>query len=263
MDGDLILESDDVDAYYDVIASWLDRSLHGRGDIEWWRTRLQKRAAGRVLELGCGTGRVTASFTGDGRQVIGVDRSQAMLERAHARLKGRADVRLIRGDLRALPLRDASIGWVVAPADPLIHLTMDRDRQRAIDEVSRVLLPGGGLLLEFLWWTPADQERARSAEGLTRTSAVLTDDGDTLEVHEHWRESGEDAFVQGTYRFRIGHTVAEASFRGRRWTCDELDQRLRSAKLDIVALRGGFDGRTFEPDTAQALLVEAVSARGA
>lgn len=252
----------DVDGYYRIVASWLDRSLRDRGDGEWWSDRIADGTSGRVIELGCGTGRLTTAFAGEGRQVIGLDRSEAMLDRARARLAGRADVLLIRGDLRDLPFRDASIRWVVAPADPLIHLVTDGDRQRAIDEAARVLLSGGRLLLESLWWTPAEEERARSAGGLRHVRAPAGADSDTLIVREHWQESAADGSLRGTYQYRIGGRIAaEATFRGRRWTCEELDRRLRAAGLEPVRRWGGFDGRSFEPDTARALLVEAVSVR--
>lgn len=251
-----------VDEYYGIVAWWLDRSLHGRGDIAWWCDRIAEGESGPVLELGCGTGRVTAALAETGRRVIGLDRSQAMLAKARARLTEHPDIHLIRGDLRDLPLRDASIRCAVAPADPLIHLTTDADRQRAIDEAARILFPGGRLLLEFLWWTPPEQERARSASGLPRADVVVGADGDRMEVNELWRESGGGS-VRGTYRYRVdGEVAAEASFRGRRWTREELQDRLRRAGLEVANSWGGFDGRPFEPDTARALLVEAAREAG-
>jgi SAM-dependent methyltransferase len=190
-----------------------------------------------------------------------------MLARARDRLAGREEVRssgleratnkLIRGDFRGLPIRSGSMGCVVAPNDPLIHLMADADRQRAIDEAERVLAPGGRLLLELLWWTPSEQARARSSGGLERSEAVVDARGDTIMVHEHWSETGR-GFVHATYRFRApGGVAAEASFRGRRWTEEELRDRLRRAGLRLVRAWGGFDGRPFEKDTGEALLVEA------
>ncbi len=223
---------------------------------------------GPVLELGCGTGRITAVLAGSGRRVIGLDRSGAMLARASERSAGRDEVppsgierrrgfQLIRGDMRSLPVRSASIGCVVAPNDPLIHLTDNGDRQRAIDEAGRVLARGGRLLLELLWWTPSKEARARSSDGLRRSEVVLDARGATMTVDEHWSETGR-GFVHAAYRYRVpGGDGVEASFRGRRWTEAELGDRLRRAGLRRVRAWGGFDGRPFEPDTGEALLVEA------
>src|SRR5690606_24923689 len=112
-------------------------------------------------------------------------------------------------------------------------------------------------LLEFLWWTPRERERARSAAGLERSRMVGDARGAAVRVDERWRES-DGSCVRGTDRVRVGGRVAgEASFTGRRWMPAELGRRLREAGLEMVASWGDFDGRPFEPETARALLVEA------
>lgn len=66
----------------------------------------------RVLELGCATGLMTTLLADDGRTVVGVDRSQAYLERATARaLPG---VTLVRADLTDLPADLGAFDHVVA-----------------------------------------------------------------------------------------------------------------------------------------------------
>lgn len=249
---------DDLDDYYRVVVPWLDRSLRERGDLEWWSERIPDGAPGPVLEVGCGTGRVTACFAGGGRTVVGLDRSDAMLSHARGRLADRSTVHLLRADFRALPLCDRSMRWVVVPDDPLIHLVSDADRQLALDEIARVLRPDGRLFLELLWWRPEACDRARSSGGLERVRKVEGPGGEAFEVREHWRESGGGGWLRGTYRYvRRGVVLAEASFEGRRWTREELDRRLQRSGLETVAIRGGFDGRAFDPETARALLVEA------
>jgi SAM-dependent methyltransferase len=100
-------------------------------------------APGTALDAACGTGRHARRLAELGHHVIGVDASPAMLERARAALP-QATFR--DGDLSALPLEPASVDLVVC-ALALEHVA---DLGRAIAELSRVLRPGGHMVLSGL-----------------------------------------------------------------------------------------------------------------
>ena len=129
-------------AFYD----WENAQTVGRRDIPFW-VALAKRTRGRVLELGAGTGRLTIPLArAIGTRLVGIDRSAEMLARAANRLRrlpSRRRPLLVRGDIRALPCPDASLGLVIAPYGMLQSLTRERDLVRLLDEVARVLRPGG------------------------------------------------------------------------------------------------------------------------
>ncbi len=97
-----------------------------------------------VADLGCGTGRVTAHLDSLGVEVFGIDLSPAMIGLARRTYPGlRFDV----GSITALDLSDASIGGVLAWYST-IHTPPD-DLPAAFGEFSRVLVPGGYLLVGF------------------------------------------------------------------------------------------------------------------
>src|SRR2546422_6232620 len=93
---------------YAPFYDWQNARTRGRRDVPFWR-RLAADANGPVLELGCGTGRVTRPLARAGIDIVGVDRSDAMLARATRRGKAPRPIpttrpnTLERGDTRTLP----------------------------------------------------------------------------------------------------------------------------------------------------------------
>jgi ubiquinone/menaquinone biosynthesis C-methylase UbiE len=103
---------------------------------------------GHILDAGVGTGRNIAHYP-PGAEVIGIDLSPAMLERAARRRKtSAASVRLMQMDLAKLQFADHSFDAAVAS---FVFCTMPATtRQAALRELGRVVRPTGSIrLLEY------------------------------------------------------------------------------------------------------------------
>src|SRR5689334_9028921 len=98
-----------------------------------------------VADIGCGEGYLTLEAARWARSVIGIDRSDEVLERARALAARRrvTNVQWKKGDLARLPLRDRSID--VALLSQSLHHAANPDD--ALDEAVRVLKPGGRVLV--------------------------------------------------------------------------------------------------------------------
>jgi SAM-dependent methyltransferase len=176
---------DEYAAFYD----WENARTLGRRDVPFWRN-LAVHAGGPVLELGCGTGRISLPIGHAGVPLVGIDRSDAMLARARMRVRraglaGR--VHLIRGDIRHLPFavqadtvagsastrtaarrRKASMSrnththppfaTVMAPYGVLQSLLRERDLAATLTSVHSVLQPGGRFGLELVADLPSWEE---------------------------------------------------------------------------------------------------------
>jgi arsenite methyltransferase len=115
-----------------------------------------------VLDLGCGAGTdllVAAQMTGPTGRVIGVDMTSAMLDRARrsASEMGLGNVELHEALIEALPLENASVDVVIS--NGVIDLVPDKDA--VLDEIDRVLRPGGRLQLADVVIHHAVSEDAR------------------------------------------------------------------------------------------------------
>src|SRR4051812_4227782 len=105
-----------------------------------------------VGDLGCGTGHISEALAPSVGRVIAVDESGPMLAAARDRLADVRNVELREGHIESLPLEDASLD--VAIMFLVAHFITDP--ARAMQEVRRVLKPGGRLLIVDL--LPHDRE---------------------------------------------------------------------------------------------------------
>jgi ArsR family transcriptional regulator len=112
-----------------------------------------------VADLGCGTGQVSAAIAPFVARVIAVDGSGPMLQAAKKRLHGFGNVDLRRGDLEALPIDDAR----THAATLMLVLHHVPEPERALAEASRVLKPGGRLVIVDM--LPHDREHYRQQMG--------------------------------------------------------------------------------------------------
>ncbi|MCL5735934.1 MAG: methyltransferase domain-containing protein [Actinobacteria bacterium] len=99
----------------------------------------------RVLDVGCGTGRLLR-LTGQqlpAAELVGVDGSPEMIRMAQRATRDSATVRFIQGLAESLPFRDGAFDLVFST----ISFHHWADQTRGLSEVSRVLAPGGVLLL--------------------------------------------------------------------------------------------------------------------
>ena len=119
----------------------------------------------RVLDLGAGTGKLTATLVALGADVTAVEPDPAMLAELQQLLP---DVRAMAGSAEAIPLPDASVDAIVA--GQALHWF---DMAVAGPEMARVLVPGG--ILAGLWNVNDDRVDWVSAiEQLSEGSASLT-----------------------------------------------------------------------------------------
>jgi demethylmenaquinone methyltransferase/2-methoxy-6-polyprenyl-1,4-benzoquinol methylase len=149
------VESPEPDAVKGMFASLAQRydllnSVLSQGQDRRWRRRAAQLTRAQpgdaVLDVCTGTGALAALLrrrVGGSGQVVGIDLTEAMLEVARARVP---EVRFVAADACALPFPDQSFDATTMA----FGLRNIGDRQKALDELARVLRPGGrAVILEF------------------------------------------------------------------------------------------------------------------
>ena len=127
---------------YDLITRVLSYGQDAR-----WKATLVRMAnvqpGERALDLACGTGDIAVAIANRGARTVGLDITHRMLELASARS---SPVRFMTGDMTSLPFGHRQFDLVTTG----YGLRNVPDLDAAIDEIARVLRPGGRLLsLDF------------------------------------------------------------------------------------------------------------------
>jgi len=106
-----------------------------------WRKEALSDLSGKVLEVGVGTGRNLKYYPADCR-VIGIDKSEGMLQKAREKTEGRKNITLYPMDAEHLEFPDNSFDYVVIT----FVLCTIPDPVKALREMRRVLKPSGELI---------------------------------------------------------------------------------------------------------------------
>jgi demethylmenaquinone methyltransferase / 2-methoxy-6-polyprenyl-1,4-benzoquinol methylase len=137
------LPADGVRRMFDRIAPVYDAMNHVMTaglDRRWRRITIDEtvRSDDRVLDACCGTGDLAIAARGRGADVVGVDFSERMLERAAGK---EPQVEWVRADVLALPFEDSSFDAVTVG----FGVRNVEDLEAGVRELRRVLRPGGRL----------------------------------------------------------------------------------------------------------------------
>jgi SAM-dependent methyltransferase len=217
---------------YDPIARLYDPwSVSVTEDVDFY-VEEARAAAGDVVELGVGTGRIAVPIAAAGIRVIGVDSSPGMLDVCAERgreagVSELLDLRL--GDLRSPPVSER-VPLVLCPFRSFLHLLTEADRRSGLAATFRMLVPGGRFVFDV--FAPGED--------------------DIAETHGRWLEREPGIFERADWD--LGARTLTLSVRGEagasRMTLAwlhpvEWRALLVDAGFEILACYGWFDRRPY------------------
>ena len=172
--GDLIYDAN----IYDAMNTNLD-------DLYFYKRWLPKNKDARILELCCGTGRLTLPIAKDGYNISGVDYTSSMLDQAKIKAsEAGLEIRFIEADIRTLNLQD-KYDLVFIPFNSIHHLYKNEDLFRAFNVVKNHLKEGGLFLLDC--FNPNIQYIVESEKVQAVIAEYTTDDGRDVLIKQTMR----------------------------------------------------------------------------
>lgn len=232
---------DEYAPFYD----WENARTLGRRDVPFWR-RVAAGANGTVLELGCGTGRISLPLARAGVSLVGVDRSEPMLARAAARASRIARaVPFVRADIRSLPFKRGRFAMVLAPYGVLQSLIRDRDLRATLESVARVLRRGGTFGIDLVPDVPNWREYEGRVQLVGRTRG-----GGRLTLVESVRQDPAHRLTTFDQRYveRRGGRTTEHAFEltFRTLSIPQMRRRLERAGFRVKTVLGDYRGQPWD-----------------
>ncbi len=225
-------------------------------DLPYW-LQLAGQSKGPLLELGCGTGRLSLPLAEAGHTVVGLDRDPgmlALLKEQAGRHWGRG-LLVFAGDMSRFSLA-ARFPLILLPCNTLSSLTAAQ-RQRLYHRVGAHLEQEGRFV--------AALPNPESLDGLPSEGAAQVEDafeipetGDMVQVSSSWRRSPGEVVVTWHYdRLRPDGRVERHNLAGRQEIVPlpELRAELAQAGLQLGSAHGDFDGAPLTSQSPHLIVV--------
>lgn len=196
-----------------------------------------------ILDLCCGSGRHMTHLLPRARRVTGFDYSSALLSRARALLGGCAG--LVRGDMRALPFRDA-FDAVFSFFTSFGYFMRDEENFAVLHNMARVLKPGGRFFFDYL---NADHVRNTLVGHSTREQAEFTI------REERWIDETAQRVNKTVSVFRNDEEIASFQESVRLYTPTEMTRMFAEAGLAVDQSFGDYSGAHAAQGSPRLLLV--------
>src|SRR5438128_3459253 len=217
-----------------------------------------------ILELGCGTGRITMALAEAGKRITGLDLSERMLERAvkkraALRVEARERLHLIQGDMARFDLGER-FRLVIIPFRPFQHLLEVRQQVDCLECVRKHLAPGGRLILDVF---QTDAERMHDPVHMreVQLTEYETADGRRVRICErvaafHRAEQRNDVEMI----FYITHRDGRQDRQVFAWPLRDffrfgVEHLLARCGFKVAALYGDFDRSPIRGDSPEMIFV--------
>jgi len=194
-----------------------------------------------VLDLACGAGRHTAALRRRGYRTLGIDLSLTLLARM-----GERGLPRVAGDMCRLPFAAGSFDWVLNFFTSFGYFESERENFQVLEEIARVLTPGGRFLLDILNPGPA------LAHLKPRETQEL--DGRRVEI-ERWYDAVHKRINKRIVVHAPGETPRRFLESVRAYQPEEVTMGLHWAGLEVTALYGNFQGDPYERDSERLILI--------
>jgi SAM-dependent methyltransferase len=242
-----------LEDFYRISAEHYDADYRARGHVEdiSLYVELAQASGGPVLEMGCGTGRITIPIARAGVAIHGMDMSEDMLEQLQRSLSHEPQVvqdavRITRGDVRSTRA-PGDFALVIAPFRVAQHLLTRDDQKAWLRNVKRHLRAGGELVFDvfnpdFTRMTGSrshiDLEREVPGGRMLRRHAEFEARFETqlLDIRLTW--AIEDGSRQRIYE-------RKAEFQLRWYLRAELENLLELEGFEVLDYWGGFKREPF------------------
>lgn len=209
-----------------------------------------------ILELACGTGRLTLPLAKKGFAISGLDLSPTMLDLARTKaLEGNLNVRIIEGDMCNFNLGE-TFSLILLAAQSLSHLHTLEEIEACFSAVHKHLKPGGHFIIELFNPSMEILNRDSTKRYALRNDPFETPDGISYFVTEQSHYDSATQVNHITWFFqREEREETQLSLNLRQFFPQEIDALLHYNGFKIEAKYGDFQKNAFTTQSHKQVIV--------
>lgn len=223
-------------------------------DLQFYKKWLPADKDARILELCCGTGRLTIPIAQEGYTICGVDYTPSMLEQARAKAaKAGLEINFIEADIRTLDLQE-QFDFIFIPFNSIHHLYGNKDLFGALEGVKKHLKNGG--LFLFDCFNPNIQYIVENEKGQAVIAEYKTDDGRKVLIKQTMRYESATQINRIEWHYFInGEFHSTQNLDMRLFFPQELDAYLEQVGFNVIHKFGGFGEEAFGNESEKQIYV--------
>ncbi|KKB58640.1 class I SAM-dependent methyltransferase [Parabacteroides gordonii] len=241
--GDLIYDAN----IYDGLNTFLS-------DLQFYKKWLPKNKEAKILELCCGTGRLTVPIAKAGYNICGVDYTSSMLEQAKVKAsEAGLEINFIEADIRSLNLQE-KFDFIFIPFNSIHHLYKNEDLFKAFNGVKNYLKEEGLFLLDC--FNPNIQYIVEGEKEQKKIAEYTTKDGRAVLIKQTMRYESATQINRIEWHYFINgefHSIQNLDMR--LFFPQELDSYLEGAGFEIIHKFGSFEEERFENKSEKQIFV--------
>ena len=228
---------------------------NGSEDLPFW-IKQANQYGDPILELACGTGRITVTLAQAGYYVTGIDNAEGMLGEARRKsAEAGVEIEWVKADMREFNLAKA-FSLIILPANTLCHLLDLGDFEACLANVRNHLAPNGRFVIDVFvpnvellinkpdersLFSEYDDPDGRGRITITE-SYVYESDTQIKRIKTYHSIPGEDAEIEGELNMRM-------------YFPQELDALLKYNGFELECKCGGYDQTAFDIESEKQLVV--------
>ncbi len=241
--GDLIYDANIYDGMNTNIA-----------DLQFYKSWMPKNKDARILELCCGTGRLTIPIAREGYHISGVDYNSSMLEQAKLKAaEAGLAIEFIEADIRTLSLPE-KFDLIFIPFNSIHHLYKNEDLFKAFSAVKKHLKKGGLFLLDC--FNPNIQFIVEGEKKQKEIAEYITKDGREVLIKQIMRYENKTQINRIEWHYYIKNKFDSIqNLDMRLFFPQELDSYLAGNGFNIIHKFGGFEKQEFNDNSEKQIFV--------
>lgn len=235
-------------------ASIYDGMNTNMNDLPFYKRWLSKNKDSRILELCCGTGRLTIPLAKEGFDITGVDITASMLEKATIKAaEANLNIEFIEADMRALDLPQ-QYDLIFIPFNSIHHLYTNDDLFQTLQTVKKHLKKDGVFIFDC--FNPNIQFIAQSGKELKEIAHYKTDDDREILIKEIMQYQSKTQINRIEWHYFInGKFDSIQNLDMRMFFPQELDAYLQWNDFKILHKFGSFEEEAFSDTSDKQIFV--------